>query len=211
MEPNANDSDASPTRWSLLTRLKNSDNQDAWREFFDTYWRLIYSIAIKSGLTDAEAQDVVQDTVITVARNLGTFKTDPVHGSFKAWLMKTTRWRIINQFNKRRPDQIARVHRQADDTRETATVDRIGSAGGVHLDALWDMEWREHVLRVALDRLRGRVKPKHFQIFYLHVIKGQPASEVAQALGVSAAHVYLVKHRLARPFQEEIKHRAQAM
>jgi|SRR5437867_3181385 len=71
------------TRWSLLTRLKNWDDQESWKEFFDLYWRLVYNVAIKAGLTDPEAQDVVQETVITVAKNLKDFKTDPARGSFK--------------------------------------------------------------------------------------------------------------------------------
>ena len=54
-----------PTRRSLLSRLKDWDNQDSWRDFFNTYWRLIYEFAAKAGLDDADAQDVVQETVIS--------------------------------------------------------------------------------------------------------------------------------------------------
>ena len=87
-----------PTRQSLLSRLRDWDDQESWREFFETYWRLIYSVARKSGLTDDEAQDVVQETVITVAKNIG--KYDPREGSFKSWLLHTTRWRIADQFRR---------------------------------------------------------------------------------------------------------------
>jgi RNA polymerase sigma-70 factor (ECF subfamily) len=193
-----------PTRWSLLTRLKNWDDQESWRVFFDAYWRLIYNVAIKAGLSDPEAQDVVQETVITVAKNLKDFKTDPKRGSFKAWLLKTTRWRIINQFNKRRPDQVARSHRAAEDTRETATVDRIADSGEAHLNIVWDTEWKEHVIAVALEELKHKVKPKHFQIFFLHVIKRQSVKDVAKSLGVNVAQVYLVKHRLTHEFRKNV-------
>ncbi|MBI2926921.1 MAG: sigma-70 family RNA polymerase sigma factor [Verrucomicrobia bacterium] len=194
-----------PTRWSLLTRLKNWDDQDSWQEFFDTYWRLIYNVAIKAGLNDAEAQDVVQETVITVAKNLKEFKTDPARGSFKAWLLKTTRWRIINQFNKRRPDQIARAHRPPDDARDTATVERIPDSGGGDWESAWNAEWAEHLVGLALERLKRQVKPKHFQIYFLHAIKGQSVRDVAASLGVNVPQVYLVKHRLARQFRAELK------
>ena len=198
------DHESLPTRWSLLTRLKNWDDQDSWKEFFDTYWRLIYNVAIKAGLNDQEAQDVVQETVITVAKNLKDFKTDPARGSFKAWLLKTTHWRITNQFNKRRPDQIARAHRAPDDTRDTATEERIPDTGGAALESVWDTEWKEHLVATALERLKRAVKLKHYQIFFLHVIKGQSVRDVAESLGVNVAQVYLVKHRLARQFKEEI-------
>ena len=57
----ADPDDLVPTRWSLINRLKNWDDQTSWREFFDTYWRLIYSVATRAGLTDAEAPSVGLD------------------------------------------------------------------------------------------------------------------------------------------------------
>jgi hypothetical protein len=90
------------TRQSLLERLKDWGDQTSWQDFFDTYWRLIYNVALKAGLTDAEAQEVVQETVIAVAKKIPGFQTDPDRGSFRAWLMRLTRWRITDQFRKRR-------------------------------------------------------------------------------------------------------------
>src|SRR5438270_12638173 len=85
------------TRWTLLAKLKNADDQESWRQFFDTYWRLIYGVAIKSGLTHAEAEDVVQETILSIAKNIKNFRTDPSFGSFKGWLFKLTRLRIEDQ------------------------------------------------------------------------------------------------------------------
>src|SRR5213078_3552165 len=83
-----NDSDQLlATRWTLIERLKNWDDQESWRQFFDTYWKLIYGVAIKSGLTHPEAQDVVQETVMSVCKNMQKFKADPAYSSFKAWLV----------------------------------------------------------------------------------------------------------------------------
>ena len=62
------------TRWSLLVRLKDWQDQASWQEFFDLYWRLIYAVAVKAGLSDAEAQDVVQDTLLSVARKIPELK-----------------------------------------------------------------------------------------------------------------------------------------
>ena len=63
-----------PTRASLLGRLKDWQDQAGWQEFFDTYWKLIYGVAIKSGLTHPEAQDVVQETVMSVCKNMQNFR-----------------------------------------------------------------------------------------------------------------------------------------
>jgi len=77
-----------PTRQSLLSRLKNWNDQEGWKAFFDTYWRLIYHTAVKAGLTDAEAEDVVQETVISVMKSMPTFEYDSQNGSFKSWLLR---------------------------------------------------------------------------------------------------------------------------
>ena len=89
------------TRESLIGRLVNLEDRARWQEFFETYWRLIYGVARKAGLTDAEAQDVVQETVITVAKNISRYERTA--GSFKGWLLHITRWRIADQFRKRAP------------------------------------------------------------------------------------------------------------
>src|SRR5213592_749369 len=123
------------TRRSLIDRLHDWDDRKHWQEFFDTYWKLIYSAARKSGLTDAEAQEVVQETVITVAKKIDKLKYDPAIGSFKGWLLQITRWRIVDQFRKREPGNAKRA-RDIDD-RMTATIERVPDPRVVDLDALW--------------------------------------------------------------------------
>ena len=100
--PNAMDNpDSLPTHWTLIHRLRDWDDQESWREFFETYWRLIYGAALKAGLTETEAQEVVQETAITVAKGLRKSELDPARGSFKGWLLHTTRWKIADQFRTR--------------------------------------------------------------------------------------------------------------
>lgn len=187
-----------PTRHSLLTRLKNWEDHEGWREFFDTYWKLIYGVATKSGLNDQEAQEVVQETVITVAKNIHRFKTDPAHGSFKAWLLKTTRWRIINQV-KKRPTNRDHPHRGESRHEDgTGTMERIADPAGPALEQVWDREWKKNLMDAALERVKRQVKYNHYQIFYLSVVKDMPARDVAKSLGVTAAQVYVIRFRVSR-------------
>ena len=92
--------DLVPTRRTLLSRLKQWNDQESWQDFFNTYWKLIYTVAIRAGLDKTEAQDVVQDTVISVARQMPNFKYDPARGSFKSWLFLITRRRINDHLRK---------------------------------------------------------------------------------------------------------------
>jgi len=171
-----------PTRASLLSRLKNWDDQDSWKDFFDTYWKLIYATAVKSGLSDAEAQDVVQDTVVSVAKKMQEFKYDPALGTFKGWLLQLTRWRILNQLKKRLPGNAAE-----DGTRETSTLDRLPDPATLDLTSYWNEEWHKNLIDAA----------RQYEIFYLHVVKKFPAAEVARTLNVSRAQVYLAKLRVS--------------
>src|SRR6202035_4111987 len=136
------------TRRSLVDRLANWDDRRRWQEFFDCYWKLIYSAARKSGLTDAEAQEVVQETIITVAKQIEKFKYDPAIGSFKGWLLQITRWRIADQFRKREPGNAKRA--RFDDDRMTATIERIPDSHRVDLDALWEAQWQQNLFEAAI-------------------------------------------------------------
>ena len=133
------------TRHSLVERLVDWEDQRNWQDFFETYWRLIYGVARKSGLSDAEAQDVVQETVLTVAKNIT--KYERTAGSFKSWLLHTTRWRIADQFRKRSPADRP-PHLAGDSERATAPIDRVPD--GFDLEAAWNEEWQSNVLAAAL-------------------------------------------------------------
>jgi len=193
-----------PTRRSLLSRLKNWDDQESWKDFFNTYWKLIYRVALKAGLTESEAQEAVQETVITVAKSLRDFNYDPALGSFKGWLLRTAHWRITDQFRNRVP-QYARRHYRGENNTRTSTIERIPDPAGLDLDAVWDAEWETHIFEAATKRVKTRVKPKQYQIFDLYVIKQWPVDKVAGTLGVNVAQVYLAKHRVGSLIKREIK------
>jgi RNA polymerase sigma-70 factor (ECF subfamily) len=191
------------TRASLLGRLKDFDNQPSWQEFFNTYWRLVYSAGLKAGLTPEEAQDAVQETFVAVAKNIGEFRYDPARCSFKSWLLLITRQRIIWQLRKRPPAGAA-SGRAADDTARTATVDRIPDEASLNLDAHWEAEWTNNLMAAALETVKRRAKPKQFQIFDLAALQNWPVQDIARTLKVSAAQVYLVRHRVGLLLKKEL-------
>jgi len=191
------------TRATLLGRMKNWSDQSSWQEFFDIYWRLIYGIARKAGLSDAEAQDVVQETMVSVAKHMPAFKYDPAVGSFKAWLFKLTRWRIVDQLRKRGP--IARHHESAGDTARTATIERFADENSPDQDAIWEADWGKTVLDAAMARVKCRLDPQKFQIFDLYVNREWPPEKVARTFNVSMNQVYLVKNRVTEMLRAEVR------
>ncbi len=213
--------DLLPTRRSLLTRLKRWEDQEGWQEFFDTYWSLIYGVARKAGLSDAEAQDAVQETIITVSQQMPKFKYDPARCSFKTWLLLITRQRIGRQFTKRQrlgaavhtsacPDVVPgqgmlRRELQPDETARTATVERVPDPAGDPLEVVWDAEWEKNLLAAATERVKRQVADSHYQIFDLYVLQGWPPRDVARTLGVNIGQVYLARHRVGALVKKELK------
>jgi RNA polymerase sigma-70 factor (ECF subfamily) len=196
--------DLIPTRYSLLSRLQDWGDQDSWKDFFDTYWRLIYSVAIKSGLTETEAQEVVQETIISVAKDLHKFKRDRKLGSFKGWLRNLTRWRIADQLKKRTGAG------GQEDVVEAEGFNRFDLAEipdphGASSESIWEEEWQANLLKAAMERVKRRVKEEHYQMFDLYVVKRWAVARVARTLGVNAGQVYLAKHRISALIKKEVQ------
>jgi RNA polymerase sigma factor (sigma-70 family) len=191
------------TRKSLIARLDNWEDQKTWDEFYQTYWRLIYSVAIKAGLRPEEAFDCVQETILSIAKQSKKKLYDPEQGSFKTWLMNMTRWRINDQFRKRKKDT-AMTGGEWDDDRKTAVIDRVEDPNGDVLSRLWDVEWKKNVADAALARVKAQVSPKQYQIFDFYVIRQWDAQKVQEKLNVSMAQVYLAKHRVGAVLKKEL-------
>lgn len=192
-----------PTRRSLLTRLKNWDDQEGWREFFDTYGRLMFSVARKAGFSPTESQDIVQETVISIARKMQGFRYDPQAGSFKAWLMLVVRSRIADAL-RRRQRRVQTVALGVD-TEGAALTDSPTEPAIDQFERVWEEEWQLHMLQRALECVKERVSARQFQIFDLYVNQGLPLGKITAALGVNAAQVYLAKHRISRLIRKEIQ------
>jgi RNA polymerase sigma factor (sigma-70 family) len=191
--------------------MKDWRDLESWQQFYDTYSGLIYGVAMGAGLSHSEAEEVLQETVFTVARKLKqegsekpAFKYDPEVGSFKSWLLHTTRWKINDQFRKRGP-LVRKPARRDSRTNRTPTEAQIPDPSSDGLEAKWDQEWKQTLQEAALERVKRSVKAKHYQVFDLYVIKGWPAEKVARILGLNAGQVFLAKHRILALIKKEVQ------
>jgi RNA polymerase sigma-70 factor (ECF subfamily) len=180
------------TRASLLQGIQSGD-EDRWHEFHRLYGPVIRGFALKAGLSRTEADEVVQETCIGLAKNVGEFHYDPSKCRFKTWLLNLASWRVKNQLAKRQ---------RWDNRIATSTLDMVADSG--NLDTAWDEEWRASLLKAAIENLRPTFRANQFQMFDLNVIKEWPARDVAKSLGVGIASVYLAKHRVSAALKKEI-------
>ncbi len=196
--------DLLPTRETLLLRLRDLGDDKSWREFFDTYWKLIFSVARKAGFNEAAAQDIVQETFVAISRHMPEFRYNPELGSFKGWMLQITRSRIIDAFRrksyKQGDEQVPR-----EETLSTALLETQPGHAGLTLDAIWEDEWRTHLLDTALDRVKEQADAREFQMFYLHVVKNMPALQVARRLGAKLPQVYFAKYKISTRLKKEVR------
>lgn len=203
MQPQEPDDEFIPTRATLIQRLKNWQDQASWQDFFDTYWKLIYGLARKLGLSEEEAQDVVQETLVSVAHHMPNFKYDPEVGSFKSWLRQLIRWRIADQVRKRGPGTLS-IDTETE-TEESSVLRELPDETGPTMEQFYEEEWRKNLLGAAVARVKRKLDPKRYQIFDFYVNKGWAPEKVAAALGVSIDQVYLAKHRITEMIKSETR------
>lgn len=188
-----------PTRQSLLSRLRSWDNGESWAEFYQLYGQLLHGLARKAGLNATEADDIVQDTLLSVAKELPRFRYDPARGSFKSWLRLLVRRRIADYFRRKRHEMPHQVPMPAHEERNGSDQDPE-AAEDPH-EAWWNEEWERHVRTTALKRVQSQVSARQFQIFSCRVLQEWPMGRVTVALGVNAAQVYVATHRVGRLFR----------
>ncbi len=204
------DSGSIRTRASLLQRLKKGEDI-GWQEFYRTYGKLVRDFAVQAGLTDTEADEVVQDTTIAMAQHLTAYTYDPKVCRFKTWLLNQASWRVKDQLRKRKKEPSWAAHPTAAaqagaDTRtRTATVAQVPDLAAVDMDALFETEWRRSLLSNAFERVKNRFNLRQLQIFDLLVQKEWTAAEVARSLRVSMANVYVIRHRISAAIRAESK------
>jgi RNA polymerase sigma factor (sigma-70 family) len=193
------------TRASLVGRLKDWRDDRSWREFVNTYGGLLYSVALQAGLTEQEAQEALQETLVSVAKTMPSFKYDPSVCSFKTWLRHLAHKRIADQFRKRAPAGAPLAPAIPDATSQTEPLERIPDPRSLDPELAWNVEWQKYLFAAAVKRVKARVGVEQFQIFDLYVLKGWPVKRVASTLGVSSAQVYLTKHRVMGMIKQDVK------
>ena len=190
------------TSTTLLSALRDMRDHASWQHFHTLYRPMLMAVAIRAGLLEQDALDVVQETIIEVAREMPSFRYERSRGRFKGWLLTIVRRRIANLWRAKNYGQgDARGAREL--LMDPATLD-----GNVEADSeferVWDDEWRQHALRVAEEHVRQAVKPVQFQAYRLHVMRGIAAGETARRLGIKRMEVYWAKYCVGRVMKKSI-------
>jgi RNA polymerase sigma-70 factor (ECF subfamily) len=182
--------DALATRLSLLVRLRDSRDDAAWSQFVELYAPLVFGFARKHGLQDADAADLTQDVLQAVSGGIRRLDYDARRGSFRGWLFTVARNKLRNFLEaQRRPGR---------GTGDTDAQHRLQELPAREEDqtAWWDQEYERRVFSWAAEQVRGAFRDSTWQAFWRTAVEGKTGPEVAKALGMSVAAVYLAKGRV---------------
>jgi RNA polymerase sigma-70 factor (ECF subfamily) len=187
------------TRASLLVRIRDPHDQDAWRQFVDIYASVVYGFARKRGLQDADAADLMQEVLRAVARAANRLDYDRSRGSFRGWLYTVTRNKIYNFLNGRKNQERGSGDTGAQERLEEEAAHRDDAA------SLWDQEYERRLFDWAAEQVRGDFQDGTWQAFWQTAVEGQGAKEVGDRLGMSLGAVYVAKSRVLARLKEVIR------
>jgi RNA polymerase sigma-70 factor (ECF subfamily) len=190
--------DFPPTRASLLLRLRNLQDEEAWRQFVDLYASLVYGYARKQGLQDADAADLSQEVLRAVAGAVGRLEYDPNRGAFRNWLFTIARRKLANWHAA-----LGNRMRGSGDTATHRLLEQCPVPEGV--EAEWETEWQRRLFAWACEEARRNVTDVTWQAFWKTAIDHQPGKQVAADLGLSVGAVYLARKRVLARLKELIQ------
>mgnify|MGYP001449194445 CR=1 FL=1 len=189
--------DAPTTRASLLVRLRDAKDADAWQQFVELYGPIVYRFARRHRLQDADAADLTQEVLRGVSTSVGRFDYDPRRGSFRGWLFTLAHRKLY--------DLLARRRRQAQGSGDSATHVLLDEQPAPDSEVVWEQEHDRQVFAWAAEQVRGQFTETTWQAFWQTAVEGRDAAGVAEELSLSVGAVYIAKSRVQARLREQIQ------
>jgi RNA polymerase sigma-70 factor (ECF subfamily) len=190
-------SESPATRCSLLVRLRDVSDARAWAEFVDVYAPLVYRLARRQGLQDADAADLTQEVLGVTVDALPRFIYDPRRGSFRSWLFTVARHRLQRLFENRR--------RQPQGSGDPAAEKLLEAQPAPGEAAEWERDYQRRLFEYAAQRVRGHFRPSTWDAFWRTATLGEEARTVAASLGISVGAVYIARNRVLTRIRRQIQ------
>lgn len=178
------------TRASLILRLGDPADDLAWGEFLQIYEPMLFRLASRWGLQEADAREVVQETLLAVSKSIPEYRDLGHTGAFRGWLAAITRNKLADHLASR-----AKEVRGSGDTDVHRWLDQQQPSGDSSL-SLWDWQQRRQIFAWAAERVRGQVRAATWQAFYRTSVQGEPVAEVAVDLGIREGMIYVARSRV---------------
>jgi len=187
------------TRASLILRLSNKSDVEAWDEFVATYQPLVYRLAMRKGFQHADAQELVQDVMLAVSKAVDRWVPDASQARFRDWLFCIARNLMINFLTRGKHRALGSGH--------SGVMELLQQQCDPHCDesALFDLEFRREVFQWAASQIKSTVRPHTWEAFWLSSVDGVSIEDVADQLGMTTGSVYIARSRVIHRLRERAK------
>lgn len=175
------------TRESLIARIKDPADGTAWTEFLGIYRPVVYRLARKRGLQDADAQDVTQQVFLSIANAVERWQPGPDQPPFRAWLVTITRNAVNKALSRRKPDA---------GTGSSSVAHLLQMQCATDVDEAFDLESRFAALQYATAQIRPEFSDMTWRLFWESVVLGKSIAEVAQESGRTVGAVYMARFKV---------------
>jgi RNA polymerase sigma factor (sigma-70 family) len=187
------------THPSLILRLQNPDDEQAWGEFLSVYEPFLKQMILRRGLQEADARDLTQQILARLARSVSQWQPDGRPASFRRWLFTVARNAALNFLSQRRREPQARGGTEFLDL-----LERQPAPSGREQDEL-DRQYRQEVFLWAVEQVRGEFRESSWQAFWQTLIERRPVAEVAAELGVSPGAIYMSRSRIIARLKAKVQ------
>ncbi|GAB5403200.1 MAG: sigma-70 family RNA polymerase sigma factor [Aureliella sp.] len=188
---------ANTTRVSLIYRLRDHQDSEAWDAFVDLYGPLIYRFGRYKGMQDADSADLAQDVLREVAKAMTGFDYDPAIGRFRNWLFLVTRRTLARRLRSKSRTPVA--------IGDTAFLKQLGDLPEDSSDEQWELEYRRRLFQWALEEVKPEFNRKTWEAFRRTAIGSEKPAKVADELSMKVGTVYVSKNRVVRRIREKIR------
>ncbi len=189
-----------PTQVTLLVRIRDVRDQEAWEKFVDLYAPLVYGFLRKRGLQDADSADLTQDVLRQVSTAAKSLEYDPKRGSFRGWLFTIVQNRLTDHWRK----DSHRVNGTGD-TNAHRQLNEFPQPDSLQGSVEWDADYERQLFHYAASAVKQDFTPTTWQAFWLTAVEGLKGQEVAQKLDLTLAAVYLAKGRVMNRLKDQVK------
>ncbi|MEL6107253.1 MAG: sigma-70 family RNA polymerase sigma factor [Planctomycetota bacterium] len=187
------------TRASLLIRLRDAHDTDAWDQFAEVYSPLIFEFGRRGGMQDSDAADLVQEVMREVAGSIKRFDYDPSVGRFRSWLYKIAK-RTSGHLRRRQ----ARQPRGTGDSGAVEQLNEVADSRNA-LEESWNQQYERQLLAWAANKVRDDFQDTTWKAFWMTAVEGEQAANVAERLGISVGSVYVAKNRVIKKLRLKIR------
>ena len=190
---------APETRPSLLLRIQDPRDQQAWTKFFEIYHPLILRLVCQRGLQEVDAHEVTQEVLVAVSKSISRWEDDPQRGSFRGWLTRIARNLVVNFLIRQ-----SRHPRGSGDSDLARWLDEVPSPESAE-SRLFDLEHRRQVFLWAVHEIQSEFRDTAWQAFWQTSIEGREVAVVARELKLSTGALYVARSRVMKRLREKVE------